>query len=572
MSKHWKTVFFGAMAILAVVIVLLATPRRTYAIPAFSRMYGTSCSTCHLDFPKLNDFGKAFKDAGFKFPTDDESMLKVPPVLLGAPANKELWPHAIWPGTIPGMPPIGLRMNNYFQVTGSNRNNFQFVPGAAGLGTPPADPTSIGLFPPKTDFETGFFSIFTAGNFGSDIAFWVDDDISVSGANSNGGLGDGYLRFVNLSRFLHLPKDSLSFRFGQFELDLPFSQARSWNISPWDIYSQANIGVMNPAFVGQNVSNGFTFDAAAHGAEISGGHHYGGYWYSLAVFDQNTTGVAPSNGFVPSATGGNNGGLPMGFTSDSNFKDLYGHFEYRFNLEKDPASRHAIQAAGPTGPRDHTYLSLGGFYMYGRSVQRFVGTLATSAVSCASPSALGSCTLLTAREPFYRTGADFSFNYRTFNLFGLWMYGRDQDLLPASRGVVIFPADTTVNGFVHGQAATFSGGFLQADYLIYPWMMLIMRYDAVNSRADFINGEATTPLLDASGIPIAPFFAPAHTTRNRYTPGVQFLIHANIKASFEYQIRPEQQIISGVDPLTGATATVPSFRVNTAVAGLEFVY
>lgn len=43
-----------------------------HAIPAFSRMYGTSCSTCHLDFPKLNDFGKAFKDAGFKFPKDDD--------------------------------------------------------------------------------------------------------------------------------------------------------------------------------------------------------------------------------------------------------------------------------------------------------------------------------------------------------------------------------------------------------------------------------------------------------------------------------------------------------------------
>ena len=38
------------------------------AIPAFSRQYGTSCTTCHIDFPKLNDFGKAFKDAGFKFP------------------------------------------------------------------------------------------------------------------------------------------------------------------------------------------------------------------------------------------------------------------------------------------------------------------------------------------------------------------------------------------------------------------------------------------------------------------------------------------------------------------------
>src|SRR5580693_8313807 len=102
-----------------------------YAIPAFSRQYGTSCSTCHVAFPKLNDFGKAFKDAGFKFPKDDETFLKVPPVMLGAPAQKEIWPKAIWPGTIPGLPPIGLRFNTFFQVTPKNASNYnsQLAPG-----------------------------------------------------------------------------------------------------------------------------------------------------------------------------------------------------------------------------------------------------------------------------------------------------------------------------------------------------------------------------------------------------------------------------------------------------------
>src|SRR5579885_3247898 len=102
----------------------LSSPSLSYAIPAFSRQYGTSCSTCHVDFPKLNDFGKAFKDAGFKFPKDDESFVKIPPVMLGSPAQKELWPHTIWPGTIPGMPQIGLRFNTFFQVYGKNRNAF----------------------------------------------------------------------------------------------------------------------------------------------------------------------------------------------------------------------------------------------------------------------------------------------------------------------------------------------------------------------------------------------------------------------------------------------------------------
>src|SRR5712692_11172331 len=81
-------------AVLIVPIILLFISSKGYAIPAFSRQYQTSCTTCHLDFPKLNDFGKAFKDAGFKFPKDDESFVKVAPTLLGAAAQKEVWPHS----------------------------------------------------------------------------------------------------------------------------------------------------------------------------------------------------------------------------------------------------------------------------------------------------------------------------------------------------------------------------------------------------------------------------------------------------------------------------------------------
>src|ERR1700757_1522868 len=131
--------------VLFALFMLVVFTGSSEAIPAFSRQYGTSCSTCHLDFPKLNDFGKAFKDAGFKFPKNDESMLKIPPVMLGAPANKELWPHAIWPGTIPGIPPIGLRYTNYFQYTGSSSSNFATL-------TPPG---TLPPFVPATDFESG---------------------------------------------------------------------------------------------------------------------------------------------------------------------------------------------------------------------------------------------------------------------------------------------------------------------------------------------------------------------------------------------------------------------------------
>ena len=111
---------------------------------------------------------------------------------------------------------------------------------------------------------------------------------------------------------------------------------------------------------------------------------------------------------VPSATASANGGV--GFSSDSSFKNVYARASYRFNLESDSKSRREIQAAGATGPHDHTYLSLGTFYMYGDSLQTVPGAT-TGNVN----------TFLSNREPYYRVGGDFSFNYRTFNVYGLYM-------------------------------------------------------------------------------------------------------------------------------------------------------
>ena len=139
----------------------------------------------------------------------------------------------------------------------------------------------------------------------------------------------------------------------------------------------------------QFVNNQFTMADAGKGIELSGGLHTGGYHYSIAFIDQNTSGVGqdanPGSPYVPQATGSNNGGL--GVASDANFKDIYANFQYRFNLERDKESRNAIQAAGPTGPRDHTYLNLGTYYFYGRSVQRLLGASGRRTCRQSSPRA-----------------------------------------------------------------------------------------------------------------------------------------------------------------------------------------
>jgi hypothetical protein len=208
-----------------------------------------------------------------------------------------------------------------------------------------------------------------------------------------------------------------------------------------------------------------------------------------------------------------------------------------------------VQAAGASGPRDHTYFALGAFYFYGRTAQPFSGVLSDGVTPA----------VLTAREPYYRVGGDVNFNYRTFNLFGVYMAAHDHNLLP-----VTAPGAQGYTGFMPSAAATFSGGFLEADYLELPWAMTIMRWDQVKSTADQINFIEYNP----SSPPGSSFFSPYSSTRNRFTPGEQFLIHANIKLSFEYQIRPRQIVYN---PVTGEVLIGP-FRTNAAIAGLEWVY
>ena len=61
----WKRSLTGITAgVVSVLLVLVSLPTPAEAIPAFSRKYATSCATCHVAFPKLNAFGKAFRNNG----------------------------------------------------------------------------------------------------------------------------------------------------------------------------------------------------------------------------------------------------------------------------------------------------------------------------------------------------------------------------------------------------------------------------------------------------------------------------------------------------------------------------
>jgi hypothetical protein len=91
-------------------------------------------------------------------------------------------------------------------------------------------------------------------------------------------------------------------------------------------------------------------------------------------------------------------------------------------------------------------------------------------------------------EPYYRAGADCSFIYRRLDMYGLYMLGRDNNLLPvdAKGNVIMLPISDTgllPVKFVTSVPAKFSG-FVQADFLGLPWVMMIMRWVGVNSATN----------------------------------------------------------------------------------------
>lgn len=109
-------------------VLLTAIPSQ--AIPVFSRRYQTACTTCHVVEPKLNA-GVAFRNNGYRIPLGEENLVQTPDTALGAPAWKQLWPRAVWPGSIPGLPPVAFRVTSDAAIQPSNavRLNFNFPSG-----------------------------------------------------------------------------------------------------------------------------------------------------------------------------------------------------------------------------------------------------------------------------------------------------------------------------------------------------------------------------------------------------------------------------------------------------------
>lgn len=184
------------LALIGILIGLVQDVRDAQAVPAFARKYDFSCAVCHdVSFPKLNDFGNAFRDRGYQLGTDQEL--------------------PTWEGLTKGYWPVSFRTTVGYQFTDKNKvsngtGTFIRDQSTGGIGFTGLDILSFGILTRDVSWGIVFVPGLADANFGT----------LAGGSTSN--LESAWLRVDNI-----LGTSLLNVKVGRHELDLPFSERRS---------------------------------------------------------------------------------------------------------------------------------------------------------------------------------------------------------------------------------------------------------------------------------------------------------------------------------------------------------
>ncbi len=280
------------------------------AIPVFARKYDQSCNMCHVAIPKLNAFGEAFRFNGYRLPKETGEQVKVDDVKLGGKVQRKLWPRdAVWPGAVPGSPPIAIRTLIDLKI----------------------DPNSQ----VKSDFDFPHeIELLYAANLGSAISSFLEIEIYENG--EFGGLERGYIQFISPIRNSRL----FNLKIGQFapsitQMDYRRLTARHYITADY-----------------RNGANNFRLRDWQQGVEVWGikdGHSSGGLFYAGGIVNGNSAEFSQSTK-----------------SSDNNSsKDFYARVTYKFG----GLSYSGEIGPPPQGGnwRDNS-LQLGGFAYNGKSL------------------------------------------------------------------------------------------------------------------------------------------------------------------------------------------------------------
>ncbi len=251
---------FRLSSVVSTVLVLgalLSKCQPAHAIPAFARKYSLPCSACHEAWPKLNDFGIAFRDRGYQ---------------LGNEKDSPIWQN-------PSYWPITMRITPQWHRESSSDQVVDTVPGKPALGQAFQNVTTHG-------FDFGGVDIWTAGTLYKDISFSL---LPSSDSSGSFHFENAFVRFDNLFRTRWV-----NVKFGKFELDNLVSEKRMlflssnggfYQVYHYTPFREAQFRASSPPIV--QFGDAFGIGDNQLGVELSG-HSENSYTrYSVALLSSN---------------------------------------------------------------------------------------------------------------------------------------------------------------------------------------------------------------------------------------------------------------------------------------------
>lgn len=405
-----RLIVVGAM--LLTLVALSAAPAE--AIPAWSRKYHTSCSTCHAVFPKLNYFGKAFRNNGYRFPGgEDGTATKQAPVSLGADAYKKLFPRALWPSDVPSAVPLAVRGVSRFNTYQDNQ-------------------TTTFEFPHE-------FEVLTGGTLGETFSFF--GELEVENEGNENELGMGLMLQYDPRPWLHVRMGSVGVHPIPDMLRLTAAHYSAYDTRTTP--GSRTLAAPNPNRSTANLSISATtgedrwrFREDQAGVEVwgarNGPNNHGGLTWSVGL------------------------GNGQGLIDANDHKDVFARVAYKIGGYGELGGGELSQDLEFW--RDDS-LKVGAFTYVGKSTNMYAGS--TTALSGAPGTGIVTVSAdSTTNNDFHVAGVEFDWWVRDLNLFGLYLRQHDDD-----------PRGT-------GESIDTDAWFVEGNYTVYPWLIGVLRYGA----------------------------------------------------------------------------------------------
>lgn len=403
METSKRALCFVLAAFVTGVVLFVGEAPTATAVPSFARKYKTSCQTCHVAFPKLNAFGRAFKANGYRFPAgQDPEMVKQERLPLGAEAYKKVFPKAVWPSDIAFFSPISAHM--------INRVNIQ--------------PDQV----PKTEFEFPHeLEVFWADTVGERFSYLAEIEIDEGELEFN-----GFLQY-DASPAFHV-------RIGGIDPQPEeFTEGRRLTAAH---YNFADIRGKSGGFRLRDGSAGLEVQGAINGSKDVGGLRY-------------RAGIVNGDGR----------------TDSNNAKDFFGGIDYKIG---GMGVAGGPQQAGSEKPWVDNSVTVGILGYSGKAT--------------------------------YETDEGIEYDDKVTYLIGhvsAWV--GDLNLLG------VYSSQKNDNPSGNGRELDTKAWFIEADYVLYPWLIPILRYENTEKG----NADAVEMIV----------------------PAVSVLARANIRFYAEGQIR-----------------------------------